>query len=102
MSDSPPRKSSKRTTLKIIFGSLAAFVSILTGEEACGGGVFSLFDACPLRLGYFLPLGLFELSVTLLAFSLLLSAFLDVYANLRRFTLAGRDIESVADMPVDD
>lgn len=96
-----PRKNWKLTACKIIIGSLAALVAVLTGERACGGGS-NLFDACFRDLGYFLPLGLFEISVTLLAISLLLSAFRDVFANLGRFTLVGRDVESVADMPNDD
>ena len=99
-----PRKSWKSTALKIFFGSLAAFVSVMLGEHVCAGGGFGglgMFTAC-LQLGYFMSISLFELSVTLLAFSLLLSAFLDVFSNLRRVELLDRGIESVADMPVDD
>lgn len=100
-----PRKSWKLIALKVFVGSLAAFVSVTTGEDVCAGGGFGgfgMFGGCLLKLGYFLPLGLFEVSVTLLAFSLLLSAFLDVFSNLRRVALLDRGIESVADIPVDD
>ena len=100
-----PRKSWKSTALKIFFGSLAAFVSVMLGDEVCAGYAFSgfgMFDGCLVKLGYFMSIGLFEFSVTLLAFSLLLSALLDVFSSLRRVDLLDRGIESVADIPVDD
>ncbi|MCH9693467.1 MAG: hypothetical protein K0U72_03065 [Gammaproteobacteria bacterium] len=96
------RKNWKITACKIVVGSLAALVAFLAGERVCGGSSFHLYDACFYDLGYFLPFGLLEISVTLLAFSLLLSAFRDVFANLGRLTLGGRDIESVADIPSDE
>ena len=97
-----PRKNWKITACKIIAGSLAALVAVLTGEHMCGGGGFGLFDSCFYDLGYFLPLGLLEISVTLVAIALLLSAFRDVFANLKRFSLVSQDVESVADLPADD
>jgi len=103
MNAEQPHRKWKLTALKIVVGSMAALVSVFSGEQACGGwGLFSMFDSCFFDLGYFLRFGLFEISVTLLAFSLLLSAFVDVFSNLKRITLLGRGIESVADMPVDD
>ena len=96
-----PRKNWKLIACKIVVVSLTALVAVLTGERACGGIGIHLFYACLYDPHYYLPFGLFEISVTLLALSLLLSAFRDVFANLGRFTLVGREVESVADTPSD-
>ena len=87
-----PSKESIIAGSKIFGGALAALVSIFSGQQMCA---FGMFSAC-YDLGIYLPFGLFELSVTLLAGALLLSAFLDIFSSMGRIVLLERDVEVVA------
>lgn len=84
-------------TGKIVGGFLATLASILSGQSLCGSP--HLFDSCYLGPSHFLPIELFEVSVTLLAISLLSSALCNLFTNLGRVELVDRDIESIADFP---
>ncbi len=95
------KKPRRRTTIKIVLGCLVALFVVASGEDVCGYG-FGLFDACFFEVGYFLRMGLLELSAALLAIALLLSAFVDVFRRLGPIRLLRRDVESVADFSGDE
>ena len=100
---SNPRRIRRLTKFKIIAGTLLALVALSSGEHFClGDGFFGLFRYCPYERGYFLTPGLFEVSVTVLAIILLLSAFRDIYAILGPIKLLERNAESIADRPGDE
>ena len=92
------KKPRRRTTIKIVLGCLVALFVVASGEDVCGYG-FGLFDACFFEVGYFLRMGLLELSAALLAIA---SAFGDVFRRLGPIRLLRRDVESVADFSGDE
>lgn len=80
---------------KIIAGVAAASWSFLSAESTCAPNVFGL---C---YGTYLPFEMMQLSVTLLAAALLLSAFIDVFSGLERIAMPERGVESVAAPVID-
>lgn len=86
-----PSRALVLRTSKILTGSVAALVSLLSGQTTCAPNVFGL---C---YGMYLPFELMQFSITLLAASLLVSALKDIFMDMGRIALLDRDIESIAD-----
>ena len=91
MSFPRPNRSLVIRTCKILVGSVAALASLLSGHTTCAPNVLGL---C---YGVYLPFELMQISVTLLAASLLVSALKDIFLDLGRIALLKRDVESFAD-----
>ena len=83
--------------LKILLGSTAALIAVLTGKGGCPPNMFCTFD-----LGYLMPINLFSLSMVLIAIVSLVSAFRDIFQNLERIDIGQRDVESIAQRQNDD
>ena len=83
--------------LKVLLGSTAALIAILTGKGGCPPNIF-----CTINLGYFMPINLFSLSMVLISIVSLVSAFKDIFQNLERINIGQRDVESIAQRQNDD
>jgi hypothetical protein len=83
--------------LKVLLGSTAALIAILSGHGGCPPNMF-----CTFTLGYFMPISLFSLSMVLIAMVSLLSAFKDIFQNMERINIGQRDVESIAQRQNDD
>ena len=83
--------------LKVLLGSTAALIAILTGKGGCPTHIF-----CISSPGYFMPINVFSLSMVLIAIVSLVSAFKDIFQNLERIDIGQRDVESIAQRQNDD
>ena len=92
-----PNKKVLIVGLKVLLGSTAALIAILTGKGGCPPNIF-----CAFNLGYFMPVNFFSLSMVLIAIASLVSAFKDILQNLERIDSGQRGVESISQRQNDD